>query len=104
MSLLECGIRVARCSATGRAPKDERGVGYVKRNAIAGHRFDSFDDLLGHLDQWMRNVADVRIHGTTGEPPIDRFDREERTALRPLAGKSPFWADFLDESLRSSSI
>lgn len=70
--------------------KDERGVGYVKRNAIAGHRFDSFEDLHGHLVQWMRNVADVRIHGTTGEPPIARFEREERTALRPLAAKAPF--------------
>jgi transposase len=70
--------------------KDERGVGYVKRNAVAGHRFDSFEDLQGHLDQWMRNVADVRIHGTTGEPPIERFEREERTALRPLAAKAPF--------------
>jgi transposase len=70
--------------------KDERGVGYVKRNAIAGHRFESFDDLQGHLDQWMRNVADVRIHGTTGEPPIERFEREERTALRALATKAPF--------------
>jgi transposase len=70
--------------------KDERGVGYVKRNAIAGHRFDSFEDLEGHLDQWMRNVADVRIHGTTGEAPIDRFERDERTALRALPGKAPF--------------
>jgi transposase len=70
--------------------KDERGVGYVKRNAIAGHHFDSFEDLQGHLDQWMRTVADVRIHGTTGEPPIERFAREERSALRPLAAKAPF--------------
>jgi transposase len=70
--------------------KDERGVGYVKRNAIAGHRFDSVEDLHGHLAQWMRNVADVRIHGTTGEPPIARFEREERAALRPLPAKAPF--------------
>jgi hypothetical protein len=65
-------------------------VGYVKRNAIAGHRFDSFEDLQAHLDQWTRNVADVRIHGTTGELPIERFEREERAALRPLAAKAPF--------------
>lgn len=70
--------------------KDERGVGYVKRNAIAGHRFDSFEDLQAHLDQWARNVADVRVHGTTGEPPIERFEREERSALRPLPAKAPF--------------
>jgi len=33
----------------------------------------------------MREVADTRVHGTTGEAPIVRFEREERQALRPLA-------------------
>lgn len=51
--------------------KDERGVGYVKRNAIAGHRFVSLEELQAHLVRWMREVADVRVHGTTAEPPID---------------------------------
>jgi transposase len=70
--------------------KDERGVGYVKRNAIAGHTFASLDALQAHLDRWMREVADVRVHGTTGEPPIERFERDERRALRPLPSKAPF--------------
>lgn len=70
--------------------KDERGVGYVKRNAIAGHTFASLDALQAHLDRWMRDVADVRVHGTTGEPPIARFERDERRALRPLPSKAPF--------------
>ena len=70
--------------------KDERGVGYVKRNAIAGHRFASLEELQAHLTRWMREVADVRVHGTTGEPPMDRFERDERTALRPLLAKAPF--------------
>jgi transposase len=70
--------------------KDERGVGYVKRNAIAGHRFASIDALRGHLGLWMREVADVRNHGTTGEPPIERFDRDERAVLIPLNGRAPF--------------
>lgn len=70
--------------------KDERGVGYVKRNAIAGHIFASLDALQAHLDRWMREVADVRVHGTTGEPPIERFERDERRALRPLPSKAPF--------------
>jgi hypothetical protein len=38
----------------------------------------------------MREVADVRIHGTTAEPPIERFERDERSALTPLAAKAPF--------------
>lgn len=70
--------------------KDERGVGYVKRNAIAGHRFASLEELQAHLVRWMREVADVRLHGTTAEPPIARFDRDERGALSPVAAKAPF--------------
>jgi len=70
--------------------KDERGVGYVKRNAIAGHRFASLEELQAHLARWTREVADVRVHGTTAEPPIDRFERDERRTLAPLAAKAPF--------------
>lgn len=70
--------------------KDERGVGYVKRNAIAGHRFESLEALHAHLAHWMREVADVRVHGTTGEAPIARFERDERQRLQPLAAKAPF--------------
>jgi transposase len=70
--------------------KDERGVGYVKRNAIAGHRFESLEALHAHLAHWMREVADARTHGTTGEPPMVRFERDERQALKPLEAKAPF--------------
>jgi hypothetical protein len=70
--------------------KDERGVGYVKHNAIAGRSFASWAALEAHLAWWMREVADRRMHGTTGEAPIVRFEREERPALRPLRGRPPF--------------
>ncbi len=70
--------------------KDERGVGYVKGNAIAGHRFESLAQLEAHLAWWMREVADVKIHGTTGEPPLERFEREERDALRSIDGRPGF--------------
>lgn len=69
--------------------KDERGVGYVKRNAIAGHRFASLEALHAHLQRWLREVADTRVHGTTGERPILRFEREA-AALKPLPAKAPF--------------
>ena len=64
-------------------------MGYVKRNAIAGHGFDSIEALQGHVARWMREIADTRVHGTTGEPPIVRFDREA-AALKPLPAKAPF--------------
>jgi len=70
--------------------KDERGVGYVKKNAIAGRRFESWSALEAHLEGWMRDVADQRVHGTTGETPIERFRRAEADALRSIAGLSPF--------------
>ena len=86
------GFRVRAC-APYRARtkgKDERGVGYVKRNAIAGRSFASWSAFEAHLEQWTREVADVRIHGTTGEVPIERFLRDEARALQPLAGRPPF--------------
>ena len=70
--------------------KDERGVGYVKHNAIAGRSFASWGALEAHLAWWMREVADTRMHGTTGEAPMVRFVREERQAMRPLGGRPPF--------------
>jgi transposase len=58
--------------------KTESGVGYVKKNAIAGHAFDSWEAFEAHLARWEREVANVRVHGTTGEPPIARFTRDGR--------------------------
>ena len=60
--------------------KTESGVGYVKRNAMAGLSFASFAELGTHLDRWMVE-ADRRIHGTTRERPIDRFERDEQAAM-----------------------
>ncbi len=70
--------------------KVENGVGYVKNNALAGRSFASWQALEAHLAQWQREVADVRSHGTTGESPRERFQREERPALAPLNGRPPY--------------
>ena len=70
--------------------KTENGVGYVKKNAIAGRQFESWEAFEAHLDAWTRDVADVRIHGTTGEAPMARFARAEAQALKPIAGVPPF--------------
>ena len=67
--------------------KIERGVGYVKHNALAGRSFASFEDLQRHLTRWMVEVADERIHGTTKEKPSKRFERDELQSLRPLSAR-----------------
>ena len=71
--------------------KDERGVGYVKGNAIAGHAFASWAALEAHLAWWMREIADRHVRGTTAETPIVRFERDEAAALAELgrAGTVP---------------
>jgi transposase len=63
--------------------KTEAGVKYAKRNGLADLEFVSFGALETHLRDWM-GLADQRIHGTTHEAPIVRFERAERSALRPL--------------------
>ncbi|MEQ1783388.1 MAG: IS21 family transposase [Hyphomonadaceae bacterium] len=70
--------------------KTENGVGYVKKNAIAGHGFESWEAFEAHLGKWEREVANVRVHGTTGESPIARFERDEAHRLKPLSGRPPF--------------
>jgi hypothetical protein len=66
--------------------KIESGVKYVKRNALAGRAFDSFAALEAHLAEWTVE-ADRRIHGTTFEPPLVRFERDEIQTLRPLPAR-----------------
>jgi transposase len=66
--------------------KTESGVKYVKRNGLAGRSFESFAALEQHLADWMV-LADEREHGTTHERPIDRFERDEAKALRPLPAR-----------------
>jgi transposase len=63
----------------------EGGVRYVKHNALAGRADEllRFEDYLALAPTWRDQVANVRLHETTRERPIDRFE-QERALLRPL--------------------
>jgi transposase len=63
----------------------EGGVRYVKHNALAGRGDEliRFEDYQAFAPLWRDEVANVRIHATTRERPVDRFSRE-RSLLRPL--------------------
>jgi transposase len=67
--------------------KVESGIKYVKRNALAGRAFRSWDHLNEWLLEWAVTIADRRVHGTTGQLPMDRF-REE--TLLPTSGLTPY--------------
>jgi len=63
--------------------KVERGVAYVRGNALKGRLFKSLAEQNLFLGQWEENVADRRIHGTTCKQVAARFE-EERPHLQPL--------------------
>ena len=65
----------------------------MKHNALAGRtdQLTRFEDYLALAIYWRDQVANVRIHETTRERPIDRFDKE-RALLRPLPA-IPFDSD-----------
>jgi transposase len=56
--------------------KVESGVKYVKRNFLPGRVFRDLEDFNAQLAAWLTEIADVRVHGTTHERPIDRFAGE----------------------------
>ena len=63
----------------------EGGVRYVKHNALAGRaeELTRFEDYLALAPLWRDQVANVRLHETTRERPVDRF-QQERSLLRAL--------------------
>lgn len=85
---LGVAVRVCRPYRARTKGKTESGVGYVKRNAIAGRKFASFAELETHLVTWMKQ-ADEREHGTTHEAPRDRFARAESAHMKPLPPSPP---------------
>ena len=73
------GFRIYACEGYDPESKGkvEAGVKYVKGNALAGEVFDDRDHLEAHVRQWLDGVANVRQHGTAGEAPRVRFERDE---------------------------
>ncbi|MBI3043998.1 MAG: IS21 family transposase [Betaproteobacteria bacterium] len=83
--------RVCRPYRAQTKGKVESGVKYVKRNFLPGRVFRDLEDFNAQLAAWQAEIADLREHGTTHEPPIQRFAREAH-ALTPLAGRAGFLA------------
>ncbi len=79
--------RLCRAYRAQTKGKVESGVKYFTRNVLAGRRFRDDLDVNEQVHEWTAPVADVRVHGTTHERPIDRFARE-RAALVPAPGRS----------------
>ena len=81
--------------------KVERPIRYVRENFFYGRTFLNDEDLNAQASAWLEQVANVRIHGTTGERPIERFHREERMALKSLVNR-PYRSLVLSAAAHSS--
>ncbi len=63
--------------------KVERPIRYVRENFVYGRTFLNDADLDAQRERWVEK-ANRRVHGTTREVPLERFEGE-RHVLRPLA-------------------
>lgn len=68
--------------------KVESGVHYVQRNFMAGRDYRTSVQHIQHANRdvrvWVATTAGERVHGTTRQAPLARFEQVERTALLPL--------------------
>ncbi len=76
---IAAGFRIHACEGYDPESKGkvESGVKYAKNNGLYGEVFDDWNHLEQHIGQWLNETANTRIHGTTGEPPRQRYERDE---------------------------
>ena len=79
------GFEISPCNVRAGQEKGrvENGVGYVKKNLLAGLELPDFAAMQPAATVWVDTVANVRVHGETHQRPIDRFE-DERAHLLPL--------------------
>ena len=66
--------RPYRAKTKGRV---ERAVSYLRRSFFYGRSFRDLDDLNAQCACWLAETANLRVHGTTGDVPSERLDREK---------------------------
>ena len=76
--VVACGVR--RPNEKGRV---ERTIGYLKKNFLNGLEKGTLTALNHSGRDWMENVANPRIHGTTKKQPIELF-KAEKEAMKAL--------------------
>jgi transposase len=65
--------------------KVERVVDYLKDNFLNGRCFADFADLNAQALHWLNTTANVRLHATTKQRPVDLFAKEELTSVSSIA-------------------
>jgi hypothetical protein len=63
---------------------EQGGVHYVKRNFLGGRQLTAITQANQDMLVWCNTTAGLRVHGTTKEQPLKRFQETERARLKPL--------------------
>jgi transposase len=63
---------------------EQGGVHYVKRNFLGGREPTTITQANQDVLDWCNGQAGLRIHGTTKEQPLVRFQEVEQARLKPL--------------------
>lgn len=64
--------------------KVESNVKYVKNNCFKGRDFADIEEAETFLNNWLSNIANVRVHGTTKKIPSEVFNSVEKCELLSL--------------------
>jgi len=80
------GFRIAPCrpATPEHKGKVENGVSYVKGNFLGGRTPTTLTQANREVRAWCLTTAGLRIHGTTKEKPLLRFEQVEKARLKPL--------------------
>ena len=83
------GFRIVPCNVGKGNEKGrvENGVGYVKKNFLAGLDIADFSVLGPAAQHWLDTIANVRVHGETRQPPLELW-QTEKPHLNPLPTQS----------------
>lgn len=76
-------IRACNVGKGNEKGRVENGVGYVKKNFLAGLDIPDFSAIHPAACKWMETIANVRIHGTTHKQPIELF-KDDKVAMHAL--------------------
>jgi transposase len=80
-------IRACRPYRAQTKGKVERPIRYVRQSFLYGRAFADDADLNAQALAWLDQVANRRVHGTTGDVPRERFERDEQAVLGPVAAR-----------------
>jgi transposase len=76
-------IDPARVRSPQDKPRVERQVQFVRRSFFAGECFIDLADAQRRVEDWCRQRAGMRVHGTTQQRPAETFAAEEASRLGP---------------------